>query len=73
MQYCKDCKKELSRDEIGLHKKLLNRRATEFLCKECLAKEFRVSTQLLDQKIIQFRQMGCDLFEPLAPDDTSNP
>ena len=48
MEYCKNCKAALSRDEIGLHKKLLGRYATEFLCKACLAKEFNVSTALLD-------------------------
>ena len=63
MEYCKNCKAALSRDEIGLHKKLLGRYATEFLCKACLAKEFRVSTALLDQKIEQFRQMRCCFFD----------
>ena len=63
MEYCKNCKAALSRDEIGLHKKLLGRYATEFLCKACLANEFNVSTALLDQKIEQFRQMRCCFFD----------
>lgn len=63
MDKCIKCKKELTRDEIGLHKRLMNRGDTEFMCKQCLAEYFSVSTELLDKKIEQFRDMGCTLFE----------
>ena len=62
---CRACGAPLSADEMGLHRKLINRGDTTFLCKACLAKEFHCTTELLDQKIEQFRAMGCTLFEPI--------
>ena len=59
---CVRCGASLTRDEIGLTKKLVNRGCTEFLCYECLAKHFQVSTELLREKVEQFREMGCVLF-----------
>ena len=63
MDKCIKCQKALTRDEIGLHKRLMNRGDTEYMCKECLAQHFGVSTEMLDKKIEQFKGMGCTLFE----------
>ena len=63
MSVCKQCGKELCRDEIGLHKKLVNRGATEYWCIECLSAHFHVSIELLREKIEQFRKDGCLLFQ----------
>lgn len=60
---CRNCGRPLSRDEIGLHKKLYNRAADSFLCISCNAEYFGVSTQLLEEKIREFKEMGCTLFE----------
>jgi len=49
-------------DEIGITKKLINRGATAFYCKLCLANEFHCEVALIDDKITQFREMGCTLF-----------
>ena len=57
------CEKALTSDDIGLTKKLINRGATQFLCKTCLATKFRVDEELLDRKIVEFRNMGCTLFK----------
>lgn len=62
MSECKNCKKELSSDEISLYRKLVNRGAQEFICKECLAVELKVTTELLDERIEYFRSSGCALF-----------
>lgn len=62
MDKCMHCGKILSNDEIGLHKRLINRGDTEFMCKECLSAYFKVSTELLDKKIEHFKNMGCILF-----------
>ncbi len=59
---CKQCGKPLSRDEIGLHKKMINRGATEFFCLQCLAGYFNAPPDLLKEKIKQFRKDGCTLF-----------
>ena len=57
------CHAPLTNDEIGLTKKLINRGTTEFLCYECLANHFRVTVELLREKVEQFREMGCTLFQ----------
>ncbi len=62
MSQCKQCGRELTADEIGLHKKLINRGATEHLCMTCLAEFFSCSEELLKKKIEHFRNMGCLLF-----------
>lgn len=59
---CKRCGKPLSRDEIGLHKKLFNRAAASFFCISCSAEYFGVNTGILEEKIRQFKEMGCTLF-----------
>lgn len=58
------CGRELTADEIGLHKKMINRGSTEFLCLRCLAAFFRCEEALLLHKMEQFRAQGCTLFAP---------
>ena len=60
---CKKCGRKLSRDEIGLHKKLFNRAADSYYCISCSAEYFGVTANLLEEKISQFKEMGCTLFE----------
>ena len=60
---CRNCGRRLTWDEIGLHKKLFNRAADSFLCIPCSAEYFGVGTQLLEEKIRQYKEMGCTLFE----------
>ena len=62
MAECIKCGKPLSVNEIGLHKRLINRGAEEYMYKACLAKHFNVSTELLDEKIKMYIMQGCTLF-----------
>jgi hypothetical protein len=60
---CYVCGKEnLSRNEIGLTKKLLSKNTTIFYCLECLADYLEVDTEFLIEKISEFKAQGCDLF-----------
>ncbi len=68
MDVCKDCGKALSGDEIGLHKKMVNRGATEYYCMDCLSRFTGLKVETLQKKIVQFRAMGCTLFVPLPED-----
>lgn len=62
MSNCKKCGKELSGNDIGLTKKLINRGSTEFLCIDCIAEKFDCTKELLEEKIRQFKESGCTLF-----------
>lgn len=64
MSRCKQCGRELTADEIGLHKRMINRGDTEYFCITCLAAFFNCEEELLRGKIEHFRRMGCQLFEP---------
>lgn len=63
MDKCMKCDRVLSKDEIGLHKKLFNRGAEQFMCIDCIAAYLEVPKELLESKIEQFKSMGCTLFE----------
>ena len=63
MPECIRCGTPVTKDEIGLTKKLINRGCTEFQCLSCLAAHFRVTEDELKRKIEEFREMGCTLFE----------
>ena len=63
MSNCKKCGKELSGNDIGLTKKLINRGSTEFLCIDCIAEKFDCTKELLEEKIRQFKESGCSLFK----------
>jgi len=60
---CYVCGKEnLSKNEIGLTKKLLNRNAKRFYCIDCLAEYLEVDTEFLLARIEEFKEQGCILF-----------
>ena len=60
---CGRCGRMLTRDEAAATKKLIDRGARDFLCAECLADRFRVEPRVIRDKIRQFREMGCTLFD----------
>ncbi len=62
MSACIRCGKTLTYNEIGAHKKFVNRGSREFLCKMCLADKFDVAPEDIDRKIEQFKRQGCTLF-----------
>lgn len=64
MANCRKCNKELTHDERGIYKRLINRAASEeeMLCKSCLADYFGVPVSKIDEKIDHFRSIGCTLF-----------
>ncbi len=60
---CYVCGKEpLSKDEVGLSKKLIDKKPTEFYCLNCMAEYFEVEEEELLAKIEQFKEEGCTLF-----------
>lgn len=63
MKNCIACGKEsLTKDEIGINKKLLGEQEDSFYCIDCLADYLEVDTQDLLDKIEEFKEEGCKLF-----------
>jgi uncharacterized protein YlaI len=63
---CISCESELSALDVALTKKLINRGAEQYMCIDCLAKKFSVSTDLLLEKAEHFKNTGCLLFEGIT-------
>lgn len=60
---CYICGKELSKNEIGLTKKLIDKKAKKFYCLSCLAEYLEVTEEELLAKIEEFKEEGCTLFK----------
>ena len=64
MATCYVCGKDnLSKDEIGITKKLIDRKAKQFYCLSCLAEYLEVTEEELLDKIEEFKDEGCTLFK----------
>ena len=55
-------KKQLSKDEVGLNKKLISREIKQFYCLTCFAEYLDVTTEVLLAKIEDYKEQGCTLF-----------
>jgi hypothetical protein len=56
-------KRDLSRNEIGLNKKLIGKDVQKFHCLSCLAEYLGVTVDELQERIQDFKDSGCILFE----------
>lgn len=56
-------KTPLTKDEIGLTKKLIDQKSKVFYCIDCLAESLEVTTDELLDKIEEFKEEGCTLFK----------
>lgn len=64
VESCIGCgKTPLSRDEIGIHKKLIGMGSKHFYCLSCLADYLGVDEQDILDKIATFKEEGCTLFD----------
>ncbi len=61
---CYICGKEnLTRNEIGLNKKLIGQDVKKFHCMQCLADYLELSVDELVERIQEFKDAGCVMFE----------
>ena len=61
---CLACrKKPLNKDTIGINKKLIGKQVKTFYCMDCLAEYLGVTVQDIQDKIAEFKEQGCKLFE----------
>ena len=56
------CGRQLTFNDIGAHKKFINRGSRQFFCKKCLAEKLDITVEDIDRKIEQFKLQGCTLF-----------
>lgn len=59
---CVNCEQKVSKNEIGLNKKLISKNVKHYLCINCLAKYLDTTTDALNEKIEEFKEEGCTLF-----------
>jgi effector-binding domain-containing protein len=60
---CSYCGKEkLSKDEIGLNKKLIHRQVERMMCLRCMAEYFETTEEALEEMIEDLKRQGCTLF-----------
>ncbi len=60
---CQYCGESLSKDLIGLNKKILACSVEKFMCLLCLADFLGCSEEDLIVKIEDFKEQGCTLFK----------
>ena len=64
MHNCVACSQQnLSKDTIGINKKLLGKDIKFFYCMECLAEFLGCTVEDLLDKIEEFKEEGCTLFK----------
>lgn len=56
-------KTPLSKNEVGLTKKLIGKKTQQFYCLPCLAEYLEVTEEELLAKIEEFKNEGCKLFQ----------
>ncbi len=59
---CIKCGRDLTHDDIGFHKKMVNRGAEEFMCIDCLCDYFGLTREKAEKMISGFKRAGCSLF-----------
>lgn len=63
-QSCVSCGMEaLQKNEIGINQKLLGEKTTAYYCMDCLAEYLGVTIQDIEDKIEEFKEQGCKLFD----------
>lgn len=64
MVECVICsRKDLDKNTIGINKKLLGAEIRNFYCLDCLADYLECTVEELLDKIEEFKEEGCKLFE----------
>ena len=60
---CAFCEHEnLSKNEIGLNRKLIHRKVERMMCLTCMAEYFETTEEELKEMIELFKRQGCSLF-----------
>ena len=61
---CKDCGERITnKDVIACNKKMLGKKTKNYYCLNCMAKEYEVEPDFLWEKIQEWKEQGCALFD----------
>lgn len=60
---CKQCKGEMSNNEVALNFKILGKQISKLYCYECLSIRLECEVDQLRQKAIELKRSGCALFK----------
>jgi biotin operon repressor len=62
---CRFCEKPVNKDTAALNKKIINRNQPKnaMVCLTCLAETLECTVEDLQDKIEEYKQEGCTLFE----------
>jgi hypothetical protein len=60
---CHICEERLGKVEIGLNKKLIDKKVWKYYCLSCFASYLDVTSEELLGKVEEFKEQGCDLFK----------
>ena len=61
---CVSCgKAPLEKNEVGINKKLIGEDSAVYYCVSCLSQYLGVTVQDIEDKIEDFKDQGCKLFE----------
>ena len=60
---CRSCKKSgLTKDEVGINKKMFGDKIKEYYCLNCLAEYLEIDVEFLLEKIEEYKEQGCGMF-----------
>lgn len=60
---CAYCDNEnLSKDEIGLNKKLIHHQVERMMCFACISEYFETPEEEMKEMVKEFKRQGCELF-----------
>lgn len=59
--YC--VRKDLTKDEIALNRKIIHRQIERMMCLTCMAAFFETDEETLKESIERFKCQGCALFD----------
>ena len=63
---CYSCEQVIDTIDIGAHRKLIDKCAARYLCRNCLAETLGWDREYLDTVIQMYRERGCMLFPPIG-------
>ena len=63
---CKSCAKPIDTYDVGAYRKFVDKYATEYACRKCLANHLGWSSEYLDELILMYSRRGCMLFPPMG-------